>query len=132
MIKKLIFKFKRRSSREREMKIEIKIKPYHLYFSFVLLLMVFLDFSSAKKSNLMISWGCNVAIAECLANGRVEELLMELETIRRFITSNQPKISYSAQQSPLVCNTTLYANRIVSINKYTQPCTTFNRCNRSS
>ncbi|KAF5961453.1 hypothetical protein HYC85_002662 [Camellia sinensis] len=92
------------------MKTEMKIKPYHLRFSFVLLLMILLHFcicgaASAKKSNSMISGDqCNATIAECLADEREgeEEFLMESETTRRFLANN-PTIVYKTLQRPAVC-----------------------------
>ncbi|GMP28630.1 hypothetical protein CsSME_00004096 [Camellia sinensis var. sinensis] len=69
------------------MKTEMKIKPYHLCFSFVLLLMILLHLcicgaALAKKSNSMIFGDpCNATIAECLEDDgegeEGEELLME-------------------------------------------------------
>ncbi|GMP28636.1 hypothetical protein CsSME_00004102 [Camellia sinensis var. sinensis] len=89
--------------------------------------MVFFRFSLAKKSNSMISGGCNSTIAECLAGGGEEvELLMESETTRRFLTSNQQKITYSTLQRPVVCNTMLYGDCIGQANNDIQPCTTYN------
>ncbi|THG12338.1 hypothetical protein TEA_001525 [Camellia sinensis var. sinensis] len=89
------------------MKTEMKIKPYHLRFSFVLLLMISLHFyicgaTSAKKSNSMISDECNATIVECLADeGEGEEVfLMESETTRRFLAYNKDHLSLRAPLRP--------------------------------
>ncbi|KAL7185822.1 hypothetical protein ACSBR2_027728 [Camellia fascicularis] len=121
------------------MKTEMKIKPYHLRFSFVLLLMILLHFcvcraASAKKSNSMISGDqCNATIAECFADEGEgeEELLMESEMTRR-VASNQKFISLGTLGRPPVCKTTIYDNCIGQANNYKQSCTTYNRCKHSS
>ncbi|GMP28627.1 hypothetical protein CsSME_00004093 [Camellia sinensis var. sinensis] len=120
------------------MKTEMKIKPYHLRFSFVLLLMISLHFyicgaTSAKKSNSMISDECNATIAECLADeGEGEEVfLMESETTRRFLAYNKDHLSLRAPLRPPVCKTDIYGDCIGQANNYKRPCELRNRCKHS-
>ncbi|KAF5961928.1 hypothetical protein HYC85_003137 [Camellia sinensis] len=118
------------------MKTKMKIKPYHIDFSFVLLLMILLYFSicragSAKKSNSMISGGCNTTIGECLTDEGEgeEEFLMESETTRRFLGSTG---YVNPQQKGPICQTTgPYSNCNFLANKYSRPCTTYDHCRRS-
>ncbi|KAI8029750.1 Protein RALF-like 33 [Camellia lanceoleosa] len=115
----------------------MKIKPYHLHFSFVLLLMISLHFcicgaALAKKSNSMISGECNATIAECIADERGgEEFLMESETTRRFLASPASPVKHIVLQTQgkgPVCKTRLYGNCIGQANNYKRPCDTYNRC----
>ncbi|CAL5369777.1 unnamed protein product [Camellia sinensis] len=136
----MISKFKRREEAkgEGEMKTEMKIKPYHLRFSFVLLLMISLHFcicgaASAKMSNSMISGECNATIAECFADEGEgeEEFLMESETTRRFLAVNsKPYLtSLTTNRKRPVCTGNDCTARYYS-NK--GRCTIYDRCRRNT